>query len=145
VLGVRAREQPTERGVALVIFDEQGHTGIRTVRIIGAAFEGELGADQHAMLELDGCFVHAHRAVEPIAIAERDGMVAEIAAAKHELIGLRRSVEERKARATQKLGKTDFGPCVHRALNIISVYKVSRHLPSGRGEGRPAFPLPQTS
>jgi len=83
-IGVRSREQTTQIRVALVIAHEQRHDGQLRRRLfalwrsprtapLDTRGDAELSAHDHPLPELLSRGVRAHRTIEPVTIAKRDG------------------------------------------------------------------------
>jgi hypothetical protein len=127
VLGVGAGQQAAERGIAVVALGEQSHARPRggcglwprsmSGRRLEWALEAELGTHDHPEPALLGCDVHAHRAVEPVAIAQRDGLEPELGRALDQLLGMGGALEKREARPAEQLCEA-----VHGGLNKLSVF-----------------------
>ena len=86
VVRVRKREQPAEVRVALRRLHQQ--------RDVGAALERHLRAGDRPHAERLRRVRELERAVDAVVVGERERLVAELRRPDHELLGLRRPVEE---------------------------------------------------
>ena len=87
VVRVREREQPAQICVALGRLDQQGD--------MGAALERHLRAGDRPYAEGLRRVRELERAVDAVVVGERERLIAELGSPDHELLGLRRPVEER--------------------------------------------------
>ena len=145
VVVVRDRQHAAEVRVTRRVFDEERHARLarRTTRGSGVVAQGDvfnrdLGADDRARAALLRLGVRAHRAVEAVAIAERDGVEIELARRAHHLLGVRGALEEREAALREELGERrallhDGSP--RGAITWIGVQR-PREKPFRSGRGR---------
>ncbi len=87
---------PAQIAIAAAVGGEQIHAAIRS----GAGGDMKLGADQRSQAGLDGSAMEPRRAVETIAIAERQSRLPERCRPRHKLLGRRRTTE--KAESTPR-------------------------------------------
>ena len=105
-MGVRARQQATECAVALEPLDEQRDARNLVLAVFGGLFareqqalmrEGHLRSDDDLVADLFGGRVDPDGAVDPVAVAHREGDVIELGAALHHVLGVRGALEKRIA------------------------------------------------
>jgi hypothetical protein len=121
------RDGRGEAVIALLLarkHEQVGALGIGDAVLRGTQAEGELGADDRGDTELGGRLGHAHGAVEPVVIGEREGGETEPCCLLGHAFGHRGAVEEAEARVRVQLrvghdalrGREPVGPVVGLAL-----------------------------
>ena len=94
-VALRDGQEPGEVAVALARFDQELERATGDVR--------ELGADDGAKAGLAGRAVEARDPVEPVAIGEREGRMAELGRALGQILGVAGPVQEREGAARTQL------------------------------------------